>query len=60
MEMDGTIYYPDMVLGESRQGLKLSYFTDTRPFHGLTDFVKIATFLLQKACMLTMRKLIRL
>lgn len=46
VEMDGTIYYPDMVLGENRQGLKLSYFTDTRPFHGLTDFVKDSDLLI--------------
>lgn len=40
VEHDGVTYHPDMVLGESREGLKLSYFTDTRPFDGLKDFVK--------------------
>lgn len=28
---DGTVYTPDMVLGESRKGLKVTYVTDTRP-----------------------------
>lgn len=28
---DGTIYTPDMVLGNSRKGLKVTYVTDTRP-----------------------------
>ena len=28
---DGVVYTPDMVLGESRKGLKVTYTTDTRP-----------------------------
>ena len=28
---DGTVYTPDMVLGEERKGLKLTYATDSRP-----------------------------
>ena len=28
---DGTVYTPDMVLGEERKGIKLTYVTDTRP-----------------------------
>ncbi|MBP3197568.1 MAG: ribonuclease Z, partial [Butyrivibrio sp.] len=28
---DGTVYTPDMVLGEERKGLKLTYTTDSRP-----------------------------
>ncbi len=31
IEADGMIYTPDMVLGEARKGLKVSYCTDTRP-----------------------------
>jgi ribonuclease Z len=32
-------YTPDMVLGEARKGLKISYATDTRPIESLIDFV---------------------
>ncbi|SCN23476.1 Ribonuclease Z [Clostridium sp. N3C] len=46
VEQDGITYHPDMVLGESRQGLKLSYFTDTRPFDGLIEFVKDSDLLI--------------
>ena len=31
LEEDGTVYTPDMVLGEARKGIKLTYTTDTRP-----------------------------
>ena len=31
VELDGKIYTPDMVLGPSRKGLKITYCTDTRP-----------------------------
>lgn len=31
VEMDGVIYTPDMVLGEPRKGIKVTYTTDTRP-----------------------------
>lgn len=31
IEADGRIYTPDMVLGEQRKGIKLTYTTDTRP-----------------------------
>jgi ribonuclease Z len=31
---------PDMVLGEPRKGIKVSYCTDTRPTDGLAGFVK--------------------
>ena len=30
-ELDGRIFTPDMVLGEVRKGIKLTYCTDTRP-----------------------------
>ena len=31
IEIDGKTYTPDMVLGEARKGLKVTYCTDTRP-----------------------------
>ena len=31
VEVDGRLYTPDMVLGEERRGLKVTYVTDTRP-----------------------------
>ena len=31
VEMDGKIYTPDLVMGEQRKGIKLTYTTDTRP-----------------------------
>lgn len=37
VEIDGQIFTPEMVLGEARKGIKLTYTTDTRP----TDSIKI-------------------
>ena len=31
LELDGRILTPDMVLGEARKGIKVTYCTDTRP-----------------------------
>lgn len=31
LELEGKIYTPDMVLGDARKGLKVTYCTDTRP-----------------------------
>lgn len=31
VDVDGSIYTPDMVLGPARKGLKIAYCTDTRP-----------------------------
>lgn len=39
-EFDGTIYTSDMVLGDDRKGLSVSYCTDTRPVDALPNFVK--------------------
>lgn len=36
IEQDGRIYTPDMVLGEARKGLKVTYCTDTRPTDAIT------------------------
>jgi ribonuclease Z len=43
---EGKEYTPDMVLGEERKGLKISYCTDTRPFPELIDFVKDSNLLI--------------
>ena len=37
IEQDGKRYTPDMVLGESRKGLKVTYCTDTRPVESITQ-----------------------
>ena len=37
IEQDGRIYTPDMVLGEARKGLKVTYCTDTRPTDTITS-----------------------
>lgn len=31
VEVEGVVYTPDMVMGEARKGLKVTYTTDTRP-----------------------------
>ena len=36
IENEGMTYTPDMVLGEARKGLKVTYCTDTRPTESLT------------------------
>jgi len=33
-------YYPDMVLGDDRKGIKLSFITDTRPIASIPKFIK--------------------
>lgn len=35
---NNTVYTPDMVLGEERKGIKLSYITDTRPIDEIISF----------------------
>lgn len=37
VEQDGNIYTPDMVLGPSRKGLKVTYCTDSRPVEAIVD-----------------------
>lgn len=39
-EYEGDIYTSDMVLGEDRKGLKVSYVTDTRPIETIPSFIK--------------------
>lgn len=40
IEEDGKIFTPDMVLGESRKGLKLTYCTDTRPVNAIVKHAR--------------------
>ena len=40
IEDGGIIYTSDMVLGDDRRGIKLSFITDTRPTKEIGDFIK--------------------
>ena len=40
VESNGIVCTPDMVLGQPRNGLKITYCTDTRPTPELNDFAK--------------------
>lgn len=40
VEADGRLYTPDMVIGEPRTGIKLTYCTDTRPVESLVTHAK--------------------
>lgn len=40
IEMDGRCFTPDMVLGEPRKGLKVTYCTDTRPTDSILEHAK--------------------
>lgn len=42
IEQDGVIYTSDMVLGEPRKGLKVTYCTDTRPTDSILSYAKDA------------------
>ncbi len=37
VEHEGTVFTPDMVLGQSRKGIKLTYTTDTRPTESIVE-----------------------
>lgn len=37
VEVDGIVYTPDMVMGESRKGIKVTYCTDSRPVGRISD-----------------------
>lgn len=39
IKLDGNIYTKDMVLGQPRKGIKLSFVTDTRPIKEIVGFV---------------------
>ncbi len=40
LEENGQVYTPDMVLGEARKGLKVTYCTDTRPTESIAEAAK--------------------
>jgi len=40
VEHDGQVYTPDMVMGQERRGIRVSYCTDSRPPKGLPDFIR--------------------
>lgn len=40
VELDGRRYTPDMVLGEPRKGLSITYCTDTRPVPVISEYAK--------------------
>ena len=42
VEVDGKVYTQDMVLGEERKGLKVTYTTDTRPTASIVEHAKDA------------------
>lgn len=39
-EYEGKIFTPEMVLGDERRGIKVSYITDTRPIEVIPNFIK--------------------
>jgi ribonuclease Z len=40
VELDGIVYTPDMVLGEARKGIKVTYCTDSRPTDDIAEAAK--------------------
>lgn len=40
VEFEGKVYTPDMVMGESRKGIKVTYCTDSRPAKSITENAK--------------------
>ena len=46
IEANGTVYTPDMVLGEDRKGLKVTYCTDTRPTESLRTYARHSDLLI--------------
>lgn len=42
VEYEGKVYTSDMVMGESRKGLKVTYCTDTRPVEAIVEHAKHA------------------
>lgn len=42
IEVDGRAFTPDMVLGEERRGIKVTYCTDTRPVPVIAEYAKDA------------------
>ncbi|MDE7270490.1 MAG: ribonuclease Z [Acetatifactor sp.] len=46
IEQDGCVYTPDMVLGEQRRGLKVTYCTDTRPTESILTHARESDLLI--------------
>ncbi len=46
---DEKTYYPEMVLGESRKGIKISMITDTRPIESIPSFIDRADLFICEA-----------
>lgn len=40
IEFEDKLYTPDMVLGDDRKGIKISFITDTRPLLSIPEFIK--------------------
>lgn len=40
VELDGQIYTPDMVMGDSRKGIKVTYCTDSRPTENIIEHAR--------------------
>lgn len=40
IDLNGVVYTPDMVMGEERSGINISYITDTRPLDYIPVFIK--------------------
>lgn len=40
VKIDGVVYKPEMVLGEKRKGIKVTYTTDTRPTNSIAENAK--------------------
>ncbi|WP_294403173.1 ribonuclease Z [uncultured Clostridium sp.] len=40
VEVDGTVYTRNMVMGEERKGIKMSFITDSRPVSEMAHFIK--------------------
>ena len=39
IEYEGKTYYKEMILGEERKGIKISYMGDTRPIESIVEFI---------------------
>lgn len=46
VEHNGKVYTPEMVLGEAREGIKISYITDTRPIETIPEFIENSDLLI--------------
>lgn len=40
IEFEGKSYTPNLVLGDDRKGIKVSFITDTRPLSSIPDFIR--------------------